>query len=333
MKRGNTDLSLILGVKKPKGCTSHDVVNACRRIFGERRIGHAGTLDPMAEGVMIVLVGPAARLNAYLENFDKTYTARISFGSATDTDDAEGSVIRTSSIPTDVLNETYATSVLNAFLGEQKQMPPAYSAIKQQGQKAYEAARKGKILTLVPRDINVYAADLLAIESTGSSVYWDVRFSVSKGTYIRALARDIGSKAGSAAHLSSLRRDSIGKVYLEDCPTLDELEQLATRAALDPVTVCGYRFAFITGQAEALLQNGSPLPAEYVSLCELQADSYLQNCACMSSVKESHQAPVHQELVLLLMHNCVKAVYSFDEIRECFVPACVFSKPIMRGVV
>ena len=184
MKRGESGLSLVVGVDKPSGMTSHDVVNRCRRIFGEKRVGHTGTLDPLASGVLPICVGPATRLGAYLTGHDKAYQATISFGAGTDTDDCEGTVIRTGEIPVEAGDRDFACKVLSGLVGKQKQMPPAYSAIKVNGKKSYEAAREGRIIELTPRDIEVYAADLVAVRPATGQGYaeWDVRFRVSKGT-------------------------------------------------------------------------------------------------------------------------------------------------------
>lgn len=323
----------MVGVRKPCGMTSHDVVNACRRIFGEKRIGHAGTLDPMAEGVLLVLVGPAARLNAYLETHDKRYVARIVFGAATDTDDAQGRVLRTAPVPAHIMQPAFAQGILAQFLGEHMQVPPAYSAIKQAGQKAYEAARKGTILDLKARPIVVHAAELVDVAAEGSTVFWDVAFSVSKGTYIRALARDIGRAAGSEAHLGALVRQRIGVVGLEDCVTLETLAQLGVRAALDPVYVMGTRFAYAEGAAAHALQNGNALSAKEVCLHEALTTSTLDGCSCTSNVCESTAPPHDGERVLMLADNCVKAVYVYNAQRDVFMPDCVFSKGIVRGSV
>ncbi|HZL05264.1 MAG TPA: tRNA pseudouridine(55) synthase TruB, partial [Coriobacteriia bacterium] len=192
-RRGATDLSGILAVDKPSGITSHDVVAAVRRATGERRVGHAGTLDPVATGLLTILVGPATRLEPYLSGHDKTYVATIAFGTSTDTDDADGAVIQTVPVPGDVIDPDAASRLLASFTGEQLQVPPAYSAIKRGGQVAHRAARAGEPLAIEPRPVVVRAAELIAIDSTVP--VWDVRFTVSKGTYIRALARDIGAKA------------------------------------------------------------------------------------------------------------------------------------------
>ena len=195
-QRGASGLSLVVGVDKPSGMTSHDVVNACRRIFGERRVGHTGTLDPLATGVLPVCIGPATRLDQYLVGHDKTYRARIAFGVSTDTYDALGTVTQRSFVPSDVSDARVARACLADMVGYQLQIPPAFSAIKVQGKKAYEQARSGCEVELESRKITVYEAELLDISNEGetSFVNWDVRFTVSSGTYIRAFARDLGAR-------------------------------------------------------------------------------------------------------------------------------------------
>lgn len=332
MKRGQTDLSLICAVDKPRGMTSHDVVNACRRIFGEKRVGHAGTLDPMAEGVLIMLIGPAARLNAQLEGESKRYEARIAFGACTDTDDAEGQVIRTASVPDDVRDEAHARSILDGFLGRQMQMPPIYSAIKKAGVKSYEAARAGKVIDLEARPINVAEAQLVGIEEADGRVEWVVRFDVSKGTYIRALARDIGRAAGTEAHLTALKRLSIGSITLQDCVSLEALEEVKERAALDPVRALGLRFAFVDGSQAAALMNGGALREADVTLHEYARSRAFDECACTSGVVESCKPPVDGERISVILDNALKAIYRFDAQKCAYIPDCVFSKPVIRGV-
>ncbi|WP_278853949.1 tRNA pseudouridine(55) synthase TruB, partial [Gordonibacter pamelaeae] len=185
MKRGDSGLSLVVGVNKPVGMSSHDVVNRCRRIFGERRVGHTGTLDPMATGVLPICVGPATRLDAYLVGHNKHYRVRIAFGAATTTDDAEGEIVRTGDVPARVLDPAFAASFAKGLAGARKQLPPAYSAIKVNGRKACDAARQGTIIDLAPRDIVVHDARLVAVHEAGDGCElpsWDVEFHVSKGT-------------------------------------------------------------------------------------------------------------------------------------------------------
>lgn len=163
MKRGQTNLSFLIGINKPSGITSHDVVNKIRHITGEGRVGHMGTLDPMASGVMLVGVGSAARLNNYLEGHDKSYIATIKFGQTTNTYDIEGEVLVTKPVPDQVHDQNFATDYLDNLIGVHVQVPPAFSAIKINGKPAYKAARKGDEITLPEREIEIYDAQLVEI--------------------------------------------------------------------------------------------------------------------------------------------------------------------------
>lgn len=223
-KRGTTDLSGVLVVDKPSGMTSHDVITAVRRATTERRVGHAGTLDPMATGLLVVLVGPATRLAPYLTAKTKSYDARIVFGTATDTDDAEGEVVRSAEVSPKVADPAFAAERVAQLVGTREQMPPAYSAIKRDGVTAYKAARAGEALLLEAREIEVTSASLRGVDP-GPPVSWDVSLEVSKGTYIRSIARDLGEEVGSAAHLAALRRTSSGSLRVEDAHSLDEITQ------------------------------------------------------------------------------------------------------------
>lgn len=221
-RRGATDLSGILVIDKPWGMTSHDVVARVRRSTGERRIGHAGTLDPAATGVLVVLVGSATRLTPFLTRADKAYTARIAFGTETDTDDAQGDTLRTAPVPPALEDPTFAAEVLSGLIGTRQQLPPAYSAIKRGGVTAHRAARAGTPLDLEPREIRVQEARFLGI-THDPGVCWDASFLVSKGTYLRSIARDLGASLNTAAHLSALRRTASGCFTLAHAHSLDEI--------------------------------------------------------------------------------------------------------------
>ena len=241
-RRTPSQINLLIAVDKPVGMSSHDVVSRVRRAVGERRVGHAGTLDPLASGVMVVGIGQATRLLGMITLDRKRYLARIAFGTETVTDDAEGEVSRVSDparATGDLADEGFARKALSGFLGAQMQVPPAYSAISVGGVRSYRRARSGEDFELPPRPIEVYAADLVAIEA-GETPVWDVSFDVSKGAYIRSLARDLGRACGSAAHLDGLRRTRSGSISLSSCLPLDEvgLETVRPRA-LDPVGVLG----------------------------------------------------------------------------------------------
>ena len=272
MKRGASGLCGVLAVDKPQGVTSHDVVNVVRRITGERRVGHAGTLDPMATGLMLVCVGAATRLSAYLTGHNKSYVARIVFGASTDTDDAEGRVI--ASAGSDELQQRLEAcgasspqELLDGILGPSMQLPPAYSAIKKNGVTAYKAAREGKELELEPREVTIHKAQLIEQGVLHSSlsdgnggtfeadlVYWDVELAVSKGTYIRSVARDLGCMLGCGAHLGALRRTSVASFSVQDAHSLEELAAFAACPDklpwADPVELLGFGSSYELSQDE-----------------------------------------------------------------------------------
>jgi len=205
----------LLLVDKPAGMTSHDVVQHVRRIYGERSIGHLGTLDPFATGLLILLLGRATRLATFIDAEPKVYEATIRFGSETDTDDETGTVIRTATPP----RESEVRSAIEALTGKISQVPPAYSAKSVDGTRAYDAARRGTPLELRPVDVTVYSWDIRELrDETLSAVV-----TSSGGTYIRALARDLGRLTSSAAHLRALRRTRVGQFNVRDAATLDIL--------------------------------------------------------------------------------------------------------------
>ena len=334
MRRRSSGLSLVVGIDKPSGMTSHDVVNRCRSVFDERRVGHAGTLDPLASGVLIVCVGPASRLSNYLVSDQKTYRFRVEFGTATDTDDAEGQIIRQGSVPDDVADPFFASRFVADLVGEHRQIPPVYSAIKVQGKKSYEAARQGNVIHLEPRDITVFDATLEGIQGMDGScpLAWDIVCRVSKGTYIRALARDIGHALGCPAHVSSLRRLQSGSVSLEDCVSLDTLESIGTRAALDPIRLLGYRFAYADEQIAQRIASGNPVSVDALTLCDrLSTDARWDYCACTTGVYESSDPPSDEELVSVLVQNRLQALYRYDGHSRRYQAACVFSTGVSRG--
>lgn len=211
---------MFLLVDKPKGITSHDVIDEVRKITSERKVGHAGTLDPNATGLLIVGVSREStrKLGDITKNTDKVYEAELLLGKETDTDDEEGIVISKAKgmLPP---GEDEVIALLKTFVGKQKQIPPAYSAIKVKGKKAYEQARKGKSLELKPRDIRIYSIKLL------NYTYPVIRMTVkvSSGTYIRALARDVGKRLGCGAYLRNLNRTEIGEYKLTNAVKLEYL--------------------------------------------------------------------------------------------------------------
>ena len=161
MKRGQTNLNFLIGINKPSGMTSHDVVNCIRKITGEGRVGHMGTLDPLASGVMLIGVGSAARLNNYLEGFDKTYRVEIEFGAATNTYDAEGEIVEKNDVPACISDDSFASEYISKLVGKHMQTPPPFSAIKIDGKPAYKSARKDEKVDIPTREIEIYSSKLL----------------------------------------------------------------------------------------------------------------------------------------------------------------------------
>ena len=262
--RTATQVSGILAFDKPAGMTSHDVVSRVRQALRQRRVGHAGTLDPMATGLLAVLVGSATRLARFVEAGAKEYEARIVFGAETDTGDAEGAVIATAPVPYELADPVYAARAVAALVGEHDQMPPAYSAIKIGGRKAYEMARKGETPRLTARPITIYEALLTGVQ-TGAAVSWDTTLTVSRGTYVRSIARDVGRACGTVAHLGALRRTRIGALRVDGALTLDTLLELSPEQVaahfVDPVRAVGLP-AGVVGSAEAIqVSHGSAIGA------------------------------------------------------------------------
>jgi len=215
------DAGLVV-VDKPGGITSHDVVARVRRLAGTRKVGHAGTLDPMATGVLVLGLNRATRLLGHLTLTDKRYTATVRLGATTTTDDAEGEVVETR--PTDGLSEADVRSALRSFLGEIDQVPSSVSAIKVAGKRAYARVREGEAVDLPSRRVTVHAVDVTALDLPSLEI--DVR--CSSGTYIRAIARDLGSALGVGGHLTALRRTAVGPFTVADARTVDALDDSFT---------------------------------------------------------------------------------------------------------
>ena len=214
------ELEGILLIDKPRDHTSHDVVARLRGKLKMTRIGHAGTLDPMATGLLVILVGKATKVSQYLVSLDKEYEGTIELGKVTDTQDAEGEVMATKPVP--VLTEDEVQVTIKSFLGDQYQLPPMYSAIKIAGQPLYKAARKGEEVVREPRFIRVMSWDLLRF----ASPQIDFRLRCTKGTYVRTLAHDLGAKIGCGAHLAALRRTATDKFTVSQALTLDQIQAM-----------------------------------------------------------------------------------------------------------
>lgn len=216
----------LLLLNKPEGITSFGAVARIKRLSGEKRVGHTGTLDPMATGVLPILIGRATVLSQYVTDAEKSYSATIKLGITTDSCDITGNVLTTSSVN---VTQTEISEVLNSFVGLQQQTPPMFSAIKQNGVRMYELARRGETVDIPSRKITVYSIEQTS--TLNKNFEFDFSATVSKGTYIRSLCRDIGEKLGCGATLTKLNRTKTAGFSIEQCVNLDELT---------PENICDY---------------------------------------------------------------------------------------------
>jgi tRNA pseudouridine55 synthase len=256
-------------VDKPAGLTSHAVVAGARRRLGTRGIGHAGTLDPMATGVLLLLVDEATKLSAYLTLETKAYAAEIRFGFATDTLDADGSVVEERALAPDTLDPARVEGALVAERARVEQVPPAVSAIQIGGERAYKLARRGEAPVLPPRQVRVERLELTALGADRISV----ELSVSKGYYVRSLARDLGERLGVPAHLSALRRTRSGDFSLADA----EPWPLSESPKLVPVADVARRSlpsASLTAEGAQRARLGQPLAPEHFAAEPPGAESH-----------------------------------------------------------
>lgn len=210
----------VLAVYKPEGMTSHDVVNRVRKLYNTKRVGHAGTLDPMATGVLVVLVGRAAKACEYISSDRKAYRAILRLGLTTDTEDITGEVLTKSE---DIPDAERVFDTCRLFVGNIKQIPPMYSALKVNGQKLYDLARQGMTVEREARDISVFAIDCEPVE--GCNTDYILNVTCSGGTYIRTLCADIGANLGCGGVMAALERREACGIFLEECYTLEEIEK------------------------------------------------------------------------------------------------------------
>jgi len=246
-RRSGVAIDGVLVINKPAGWTSHDVVARVRTLLGMPKVGHTGTLDPAATGVLVLCLGRATRIAEYMMRADKAYRAVLRLGVATDTQDATGTVI--GRVAETLPDRAAIVAVMNRFVGRRQQVPPMYSAVKVQGVPLYKAARAGRTVSRSPREFTVHSLEILSISPTGEGTKVgvggasagpppttiDVAFDVvcSKGTYVRTLCADIGEALGVGGHLASLERRRVGRFGLEQALSLDELAGLAERGAVE----------------------------------------------------------------------------------------------------
>lgn len=256
MSAGARSSGLVI-VDKPSGWTSHDVVGRLRRLAGTRKVGHAGTLDPMATGVLVVGVNRATRLLGHLVLADKEYLATIRLGSSTVTDDAEGDVV--ASTRAGHLTDVDIRSAMAPLTGDIRQVPSAVSAIKVDGVRSYTRVRAGEAVELPARPVHVAAFEPLELRVSGDAVDVDVRVECSSGTYVRALARDLGAALGVGGHLTALRRTRVGGFTLAEAHTLDSLAESFVMLDLDTVARRAFASVEVDTDVERLVRSGRAL--------------------------------------------------------------------------
>jgi tRNA pseudouridine55 synthase len=245
-------------VDKPAGMTSHDVVGRCRRLFGTRKVGHAGTLDPMATGVLVVGIDRATKILGLLTATEKSYAATIRLGQTTSTEDAEGTVLQT--VSAEQVSDADVEGAVGALRGEIDQIPSAVSAIKVDGQRAYKLAREGQTVELAARKVRISRFVVGAIRRLDGFVDVDVEVDCSSGTYVRALARDVGSALGVGGHLTSLRRTAVGRYGLGEAHTLEQLADSPRLSyTLDEACLLGFPRRDLTAEEAESASNGRAL--------------------------------------------------------------------------
>ena len=256
------NLGGLVVVDKPGGLTSHDVVGRCRRIFGTRRVGHAGTLDPMATGVLVVGVERATKILGLLTATDKSYSATLRLGQSTSTEDAEGELLQSMSAA--AVTDAQIEAAVAALRGDIDQIPSAVSAIKVDGKRAYQLVRDGHTVELKPRRVRIDRFDVLGVRRSADPsgvVDVDVEVDCSSGTYIRALARDVGAALGVGGHLTALRRTRVGAFGLDQARTLEQLADAPQLSyGIDEACLQAFARRDLTGAEAEDARHGRPLP-------------------------------------------------------------------------
>ena len=306
MMNGSTHIG-ILNVDKPSGCTSHDVVARVRRLSGTRRVGHAGTLDPLATGVLLVCIGQATRVSEYLLGGVKIYVATVRLGVETDTLDIDGQILRVQDVPE--LSEATIDAALRPFVGSTMQVPPAFSAIKQGGAPVYRKARRGEPVDLPARPVRIHSITLLHWRSPELLM----EIVCDPGTYVRSLGRDLGDQLGCGATLTALRRTRSGSFAVEDAVPVELLEDAA--------------------RSQRLHEHLSPIASAFASTAIIHATS--------SEVMELvHGRPIaieHRDPLTILLalddHERAVAVLAYRPETDSWWPNKVFTGPADQGQV
>ncbi|WP_058485198.1 tRNA pseudouridine(55) synthase TruB [Defluviitalea phaphyphila] len=254
----------ILNIYKEKGYTSHDVVAIIRKILNQKKVGHTGTLDPEAEGVLPICIGKATKTVEYLTDKKKRYLSVVKFGITTSTGDSTGEIIKSTSVD---LDKNKVENIVKSFIGEYNQIPPMYSAIKVKGKKLYELARQGKVIDRKPRKVYIYNINITSFISKDEI---EIDVECSKGTYIRTLCEDIGNALGFGAHMKSLIRTQVGMFNIDNSIKLNELKEIVKDKKLDKYIIkieeifSQYSLVKIKSEGEKILKNGNKIKFNYI---------------------------------------------------------------------
>ena len=299
----------IINVYKEVGYTSRDAVSRLTGILRQRKIGHTGTLDPAAEGVLPMCVGSATKLCEFLTDHKKQYIAIMKLGIATDTEDTTGEIIEKTDFNEDWYEENLSNEnlikIMNSFIGKQLQTPPMYSAKRVNGKRLYEIAREGKVIERKPCEITIYGIEIKNIDIINREI--TIIVDCSKGTYIRTLCKDIGEALGCKAAMKNLLRTRTGDFYLENSYKLDEIEKIVKENRLSEIVIPvedifkDLKRVDVTGQANVLLENGGILKAETIR-------SAYNNI----SIKNDEKVRMYNK------EGKFKAIYSYDEKMDIF---------------
>ncbi len=311
----------IINIYKERGYTSHDVVARMRGILKQKKIGHTGTLDPEAVGVLPVCVGAATKLCDLFTDQSKTYEAVLRLGITTDTEDMTGTVLLESDSWKDLTDEEICKAVYS-FVGEYDQVPPMYSALKVNGKKLYEYARKGVEIKREPRRVHIYGIRIISVNKPCVRM----RISCSKGTYIRTLCADIGEKLGCGGCMQELTRTRVGDFLLEDSITLKKLTELCQNGGIDKVLMPvdyvfkGLYAGVVSTAGERFLMNGNPIAFNFVTLCEPTSKDEVRLSGDYSNTVRMYDVNKH-----------FIGLYDRDEARKLYVPRKLFFAGVKGG--
>ena len=307
----------LINVYKEPDFTSMDVVAVLRGILKQKKIGHTGTLDPQAEGVLMVCLGNATKLCTFLEDKDKEYVCRMLLGTTTDTEDTTGNIV--SNVSVEDLSIEDVESAIKSFVGDIKQVPPMYSALKKDGKKLYELARQGIEIEREARDIKIYDIEIKEIDMP----YVTFRVKCSKGTYVRSLCRDIGEKLGVGACMDHLTRTAVSFFTIDNALKLSDIERLAKEDKIDELVLetsevfKDKKALHVLPEYAKFIDNGNPLLKEYVRLEDSEKNTN----------KELDDNQYIKEDNLFRVYNTsgqFVAVYSYDETRDIYMPSKMF---------